>query len=194
MRCCLAALRASSAASAGRLCSRSRSRNMQIWLRLSPPRVPARGKGPVHVMFCFVDHFEPKWGRADSGDAARARRPLVPRLPRAGLAPSRRGRTCRRSTASSIRKRNTSRSISTRSPRSAPTVTARSRSTCTTTTTPRRTSAQTIGALLPLLHDGTVRCRAIPATGELALRLHPWQLVPRQLARRMAAGAASTTS
>jgi hypothetical protein len=24
-----------------------------------------RHDGPVHVMFCFVDHFEPRWGRAD---------------------------------------------------------------------------------------------------------------------------------
>ncbi|MEZ5461183.1 hypothetical protein [Dokdonella sp.] len=43
-----------------------RSRNMQIWLRSYLTR-PARPKtsGPVHVMFCFVDHFEPMWGKAD---------------------------------------------------------------------------------------------------------------------------------
>ncbi|MGB0134616.1 hypothetical protein [Dokdonella sp.] len=43
-----------------------RSRNMQIWLRSYLAR-PARPKtsGPVHVMFCFVDHFEPMWGGAD---------------------------------------------------------------------------------------------------------------------------------
>lgn len=39
-----------------------RARNMQIWigsyLRRKPPRVTDR---PVHVMFCFVDHFEPGW-------------------------------------------------------------------------------------------------------------------------------------
>ena len=39
-------------------------KNMHIWLpaylRQRRPQVPA---GPVHVMFCFVDHFEPKWGR-----------------------------------------------------------------------------------------------------------------------------------
>ncbi|NUO71170.1 MAG: hypothetical protein HOQ10_00435, partial [Frateuria sp.] len=44
-----------------------RSRNMQIWLggylRRRPPVPPA--EGPVHVMFCFVDHFEPNWGRVD---------------------------------------------------------------------------------------------------------------------------------
>jgi len=43
-----------------------RARNMQLWLggylRRRRPRAPA---GPVHVMFCFVDHFEPAWGRAD---------------------------------------------------------------------------------------------------------------------------------
>ena len=43
-----------------------RARNMQIWLgsylrRKRPPAVD----GPVHVMFCFVDHFEPNWGRVD---------------------------------------------------------------------------------------------------------------------------------
>ena len=33
---------------------------LPAWLR---QRRPAPGLGPVHVMFCFVDHFEPKWGR-----------------------------------------------------------------------------------------------------------------------------------
>lgn len=43
-----------------------RSRNMQIWLRsyLARPARP-RTPGPVHILFCFVDHFEPMWGRAD---------------------------------------------------------------------------------------------------------------------------------
>ena len=43
-----------------------RSRNMHIWLRsyfARPPRPVVNG--PTHVMFCFVDHFEPMWGRAD---------------------------------------------------------------------------------------------------------------------------------
>ncbi|MFZ0871138.1 MAG: hypothetical protein WAM90_10480 [Rhodanobacter sp.] len=44
-----------------------RARNMQIWLasylRRRLPEPPAHG--PVHVMFCFVDHFEPAWGRVD---------------------------------------------------------------------------------------------------------------------------------
>ena len=43
-----------------------RARNMQIWigsyLRRRLPRVTDR---PVHVMFCFVDHFEPGWHGAD---------------------------------------------------------------------------------------------------------------------------------
>ncbi|ANB17161.1 hypothetical protein [Dokdonella koreensis] len=43
-----------------------RSRNMQIWigsyLRRRPRPVVA---GPTHVMFCFVDHFEPMWKQAD---------------------------------------------------------------------------------------------------------------------------------
>jgi hypothetical protein len=43
-----------------------RSRNLQIWLpdylrRRRRPKVA----GPTHVMFCFVDHFEPAWGKAD---------------------------------------------------------------------------------------------------------------------------------
>lgn len=43
-----------------------RARNMQIWiasyLRRRVPKVEGR---PVHVMFCFVDHFEPMWKGAD---------------------------------------------------------------------------------------------------------------------------------
>ncbi|WP_246191933.1 hypothetical protein [Pseudoxanthomonas sangjuensis] len=43
-----------------------RARNMEIWigswLRRRPPRVDDR---TVHVMFCFVDHFEPMWHGAD---------------------------------------------------------------------------------------------------------------------------------
>lgn len=43
-----------------------RSRNMQIWLRSYLARPPRpQTSGPVHLMFCFVDHFEPMWGRAD---------------------------------------------------------------------------------------------------------------------------------
>ena len=44
----------------------ARARNMQIWLgSLLRRRIPPRPAGPVHVLFCFVDHFEPRWGRAD---------------------------------------------------------------------------------------------------------------------------------
>ena len=50
-----------------------RARNMEIWignyLRRRPPQVTDR---PVHVMFCFVDHFEPMWHGADL-DTQRAR-------------------------------------------------------------------------------------------------------------------------
>ena len=44
-----------------------RARNMQIWLgSYLRRRRPARPtSGPVHVMFCFVDHFEPAWGKVD---------------------------------------------------------------------------------------------------------------------------------
>jgi hypothetical protein len=43
-----------------------RSRNMQIWLGsyLRRPR-PRPMRGPIHVMFCFVDHYEPMWGKPD---------------------------------------------------------------------------------------------------------------------------------
>ena len=43
-----------------------RARNMQYWLAgyLRRPRPPAVD-GPIHVMFCFVDHFEPAWGKVD---------------------------------------------------------------------------------------------------------------------------------
>ncbi len=43
-----------------------RSRNMQIWIvdYLRRP-LPDAGDKPVHVMFSFVDHFEPMWKGAD---------------------------------------------------------------------------------------------------------------------------------
>jgi hypothetical protein len=41
-----------------------------LGMRLRKPRT-----SPVHVMFCFVDHFEPRWGRADyATERARVRR------------------------------------------------------------------------------------------------------------------------
>jgi len=42
------------------------AKNMHIWLPnyiRHKPR-PAH-KGPTHIMFCFVDHFEPRWSQAD---------------------------------------------------------------------------------------------------------------------------------
>src|SRR3546814_11034982 len=41
-----------------------RARNMQIWLPAWLRRRPrAKHEGPTHVMFCFVDHYEPMHGR-----------------------------------------------------------------------------------------------------------------------------------
>src|SRR5690554_4515712 len=43
-----------------------RARNMQIWLMrwLFRRRLP-RNPGVTHVLFCFVDHFEPMHGKVD---------------------------------------------------------------------------------------------------------------------------------
>ena len=51
---------------AGLLVREVRARNMQIWLwnYLRRRRLP-EPSSPVHVMFCFVDHYEPMWGGAD---------------------------------------------------------------------------------------------------------------------------------
>ncbi|MET0330855.1 MAG: hypothetical protein ABW154_05425 [Dyella sp.] len=54
------------ALSAAALMGAIRARHMQIWLwpylrRRRPPAVA----GPIHVMFCFVDHFEPAWGKVE---------------------------------------------------------------------------------------------------------------------------------
>lgn len=41
-----------------------RRKNMGIWLGAwLRQRKPALEQGPVHVMFSFVDHYEPQWGR-----------------------------------------------------------------------------------------------------------------------------------
>ncbi len=41
-----------------------RRKNMHLWLgAYLSRRAPAPAAGPVHVMFCFVDHFEPAGGR-----------------------------------------------------------------------------------------------------------------------------------
>lgn len=43
-----------------------RARNMQYWLGgYLRRRRPLAVDGPIHVMFCFVDHFEPAWGKVD---------------------------------------------------------------------------------------------------------------------------------
>ena len=43
-----------------------RSKNMGVWLPAylrGGLRRRWRGAGPTHVLFCFVDHYEPMWGR-----------------------------------------------------------------------------------------------------------------------------------
>lgn len=43
-----------------------RSRNVHLWIgSWLARRVPAPDAGPVHVLFCFVDHFEPMWHGGD---------------------------------------------------------------------------------------------------------------------------------
>ena len=43
-----------------------RARNMHLWIvGYLRRRRPAAAAGPVHVMFCFVDHFEPMWRGAE---------------------------------------------------------------------------------------------------------------------------------
>ena len=43
-----------------------RARNMQIWLgNYLRRRRPSAVSTPVHVMFCFVDHLEPMWGKVE---------------------------------------------------------------------------------------------------------------------------------
>lgn len=43
-----------------------RAKNMHIWLPayIGRKKRPAHA-GPTHIMFCFVDHFEPRWNDAD---------------------------------------------------------------------------------------------------------------------------------
>jgi hypothetical protein len=54
------------ALAAGVLWRGMRARNMQIWLGDYLRRKPRPAvAGPVHVMFCFVDHYEPLWNNAD---------------------------------------------------------------------------------------------------------------------------------
>ena len=43
-----------------------RTRNMQIWIGSYLRRKPRPAHpGPTHVLFCFVDHFEPMWKGGD---------------------------------------------------------------------------------------------------------------------------------
>src|SRR5215510_10813541 len=37
---------------------------LRLWRYLMPRRT-VRTPRPAHVMFCFVDHFEPRWGGVD---------------------------------------------------------------------------------------------------------------------------------
>jgi hypothetical protein len=53
-----------------------KKKNMHLWLGdyvLSKLKGKPKTKGPIHVMFCFVDHYEPQWGKPDSLDIERAR-------------------------------------------------------------------------------------------------------------------------
>lgn len=48
----------------GLLLAECRRKNMHLWLAgYLRQRAPSAGDGPVHIMFAFVDHFEPQWGR-----------------------------------------------------------------------------------------------------------------------------------
>ena len=41
-----------------------RSRNLHLWIMpyyLSKLKASNRIQKPIHIMFCFVDHYEPKW-------------------------------------------------------------------------------------------------------------------------------------
>jgi len=52
-----------------------RSRNLHLWIMpyyLSKFKRSDSAKIPIHIMFCFVDHYEPKW-RNPSKDQERSR-------------------------------------------------------------------------------------------------------------------------
>ena len=54
----------------------ARRRNMHIWLasyagQVARRRFARHGGDPVHVMFCFVDHFEPRWGNPSQQEESR---------------------------------------------------------------------------------------------------------------------------
>jgi len=45
-----------------------RRKHMHLWLgAYARRRRPKAGRGPTHVMFLFVDHFEPQWMRPPYG-------------------------------------------------------------------------------------------------------------------------------
>lgn len=48
------------------------AKNMLIWLPayIRRKKRPSH-RGPTHIMFCFVDHFEPRWGGADYASEVR---------------------------------------------------------------------------------------------------------------------------
>jgi len=52
-----------------------KKKNMDIWFVSYLKNVISRPKvdGPVHVLFCFVDHFEPQWKNRDNIELERAR-------------------------------------------------------------------------------------------------------------------------
>jgi hypothetical protein len=52
-----------------------KKKNMDIWFISYLKSVISRPKvdGPVHVLFCFVDHFEPQWKNRDNIELERAR-------------------------------------------------------------------------------------------------------------------------
>ena len=51
-------------AAAGFVALEVRRRNAHIWLPAYIRRKPAKAAaGTKHVLFCFVDHYEPQWGK-----------------------------------------------------------------------------------------------------------------------------------
>jgi len=52
-----------------------KKKNMDIWLFSYIKQLACKPKvdGPIHVMFCFVDHYEPQWKNRDNIELERAR-------------------------------------------------------------------------------------------------------------------------
>ena len=59
-------------------------RRLLDWLPayLLRPLPRFKGTGPTHVMFCFVDHYEPRWGKADYATERRRVRRWCEEYPR----------------------------------------------------------------------------------------------------------------